>query len=115
VDVVILNTGTLPTVLRNDSPGEPHWLQVELRGTVSNRDGVGARVVVEAGGAAQVAEVHSGRSYQSHFGSRLQFGLGAATRVDRISVHWPGGETEVFAVPHVDRRVVLVQGQGLFE
>ena len=61
----------------------------------TNRDGVGARVRVVAGDLVQIDEVHSGRGYQSHFGSRLHFGLGKRDRVDRIEVRWIGGGTDV--------------------
>jgi hypothetical protein len=66
VDVVVLNSRREPTLLRNDSPPVGRWLQVQLRGVKSNRDGIGARVSVDAGDLKSVAEVHSGRSYQSH-------------------------------------------------
>ena len=75
IDAVIMNTNTLPTVLRNESRGGPYWLQLRLCGRTANRDGVGARVRVVAGELVQVAEVHSGRGYQSHYGTRLHFGL----------------------------------------
>ncbi len=110
MDVVVLNSRTEPTVLRNESPGAHRWLQIRLRGTRSNRDGVGARVKVVAGDLVQVDEVRSGRSYQSHFGLRLHFGLGPRDRVDRVEVRWTGGRTEVFGQIEVDRVVTLVEG-----
>ncbi len=112
IDVVLLNTNAPPTVLRNESPGDHHWLQIRLRGTTSNRDGVGARVRVVADDLAHVAEVHSGRGYQSHYGTRLHFGLGHRQHVDRIEVRWPGGPTEAFTAGPADRHVVLTEGQG---
>ena len=78
IDVVILNSRRPPTILRNESAAGNHWLQVRLRGVKTNRDGVGARVKVVAGDLVQIDEVHSGRGYQSHCGSRLHFGLGSA-------------------------------------
>jgi len=110
VDVVVQNIGRGPTILRNDSPGGNHWLQLRLRGTKSNRDGVGARVTVTAGESVQIAEVHSGRSYQSHYGSRLHFGLGTHNPVDRIEVHWLGGGVDVLENVTVDRQVLIVEG-----
>ena len=95
LDVVILNSRREPTVLRNDSSNQHHWLQIQLGGTRASRDGVGAVVSVEAGGQRQLAEVHSGRGFQGHFGSRLHFGLGTLERVDRIEIRWIGGETQV--------------------
>ena len=112
VDVVILNAGGLPTLLRNETASQGHWLQVTLRGTSSNRDGVGAQVRVVTPDLTLMDEVHSGRSYQSHFGSRLYFGLGPRTEITRIEVAWIGGEREVFPSTPVDRHLVLVEGQG---
>lgn len=110
IDVVILNARGAPTILRNDSNRTNHWLQIQLRGTTSNRDGIGARVTVVAGGRTQVDEVHSGRSYQSDFGRRLSFGLGRAERVDRITVDWPAGPIDVISNVAADRRMTIVQG-----
>jgi hypothetical protein len=95
VDVVMLNSREAPTLLENRSPTSHGWVEVELVGRTANRDGVGARVWVHAGNRVQVAEVLSGRGYQSHFGSRLHFGLGTLRRVDRIEVRWIGGGRDV--------------------
>lgn len=112
VDVVILNSRREPTLLRNESVAANHWLQVQLRGDRSNRDGVGARVTVVAGNRTLVDEVHSGRGYQSHYGTRLHFGLGTIARFDRIEVHWIGGGHEVFEGGAADRLMLLIQGAG---
>ncbi len=74
-----------------------------------NRDAVGSRVRVEAGELVQVAEVHSGRSYQSHFGTQLHFGLGPHERVDRMEIQWHGGRTEVYENLSVDRCLQVVE------
>jgi hypothetical protein len=95
IDLVVLNSRSKPTLIRNDSPSKGHWLQLELRGRRTNRDGVGAQVRVTAGGRTQLDEVHSGRGYQSHHGSRLHFGLGSCNRVERIEIRWLGGATQV--------------------
>ncbi len=84
VDAVILNSRRAPSILRNRSQTGHHWIQVLLRGIRSNRDAVGARVRVVTGDMTQTAEVHSGRGYQSHFGSQLHFGLGERNRIDRL-------------------------------
>lgn len=109
IDVVILNARTGPTILGNDTQNDHHWLQIRLRGVRSNRDGVGAQVRVTAGGRTQIAEVHSGRGYQSHFGTRLHFGLGAADRVQRVEVRWVGGARDVLEDLPVDRRIVITE------
>jgi len=118
VDVVVLNSRREPTILRNVSPNRGHWLQIQLRGTKTNREGVGAQVKVfatdPADGSGQVQmfldEVHSGRGYQSHYGTRLYFGLGGRTKADRVEVLWIGGGTDVFKDVGVDRCVRLSEG-----
>ncbi|MBW8041691.1 MAG: CRTAC1 family protein [Planctomycetes bacterium] len=112
IDVVILNSRREPTILRNDSPSKGHWIQVRLRGTKSNRDGVGARVKVVAGDLTLVDEVHSGRGYQSHYGTRLHFGLGNREKVDRIEVRWIGGGVDVFKDTAVDKLLTITEGTG---
>jgi hypothetical protein len=110
VDVVILNSRREPTILRNDSvQKESHWIQIRLRGTNTNRDGVGARVKVVAANSAQVDEVHSGRGYQSHYGMRLHFGLGQHNSIDRVEVRWIGGGQDIFENIAVDQLVTLTE------
>lgn len=115
VDVVVLNSDDIPTILRNDSETDHHWLQIQLRSPESNRFGVGARVRVISGTSTQVAPAVSGRGYQSHFGTRLHFGLGDHNTVDSVEVRWPSGHTESFAVPAIDQLVELVEGTGTVE
>jgi hypothetical protein len=111
IDVVILNSRTGPTILRNDTHNDHRWLQVRLRGVRSNRDGVGAHVRVTAGGRTQLAEVHSGRGYQSHFGTRLHFGLGTANRVERIEVRWIGGGVDLIENVKTNQKIVITEAR----
>ena len=112
IDVVVMNWQQTPIILRNDSRTRNHWIQVQLRGSKSNRDGVGARVRVTAGDLVQVDEVHSGRGYQSHYGTRLHFGLGHRNHVDRIEVWWVGGGSDVVENVAVDRRTIITESGG---
>ena len=94
VDLVVLASRERPMILRNmymESRPRHHWLQIQLVGVTSNRDAVGSRVTVSVGDMTLTDEVHSGRSYQSHSGSRLQFGLGPHNQVDQIEIRWNGG------------------------
>jgi hypothetical protein len=77
---------------RAEHPG--HFVTFRLEGTASNRDGVGARVVVTSAGHRQVAQRVGGGSYLSASDGRLQFGLGGATSVDSVEVLWPSGRRE---------------------
>ena len=113
VDVVILNSRSGPTILRNDTRNDNHWVQIRLKGTRANRDGIGAQVRVTAGDLTRLDEVHSGRGYQSHHGLRLHFGLGTCERVDRIEVRWIGGGVDVVEDLPADRLVTIVEGKGL--
>ncbi len=111
MDVVILNSREKATILRNDTSNENHWIQIRLTGVKTNRDGVGAHVKVVAGDLNLIDEVHSGRSYQSHFGMRLHFGLGKRERVDRIEVHWIGGGVDVLENVSVDQLLTVTEGE----
>ena len=109
IDCVILNCCGAANYLENQTRNDNHWLELELRGTRMNRNAIGARVRVIAGQLVQVAEVRSGRGYQSHYGSRLHFGLGAHDRIDRVEVHWMVTDAQVFEDVPIDRKVVLQQ------
>jgi hypothetical protein len=110
IDTVILNSREESTVLRNDSASGNHWIQVRLLGTIANRDGVGARVTVVAGDLVQIDEVRSGRGYQSHWGTRLHFGLRDHEHVDRIEVRWIGGGVDVIEDVDANRIVTIIEG-----
>ena len=109
IDAVVLNSRRRPTIIKNDSDNDHHWIQIRLRGTQTNRDAVGSRVEVVAGDLVQVDEVHGGRGYQSHYGSRLHFGLGRRERIDRIEVRWLGGEPQVLHDVAVDQLLSITQ------
>ncbi|MBW3596182.1 MAG: CRTAC1 family protein [Planctomycetes bacterium] len=111
MDAVVLNACQQPTVLRNDSPRTGNWLQVRCIGRGANRDGVGALVKVTAGGTTQSATIHSGRGYQSDYGRRLHFGLGAAEVADRVEITWPGGPTDFVETVPMNQVLNLTQGR----
>jgi hypothetical protein len=112
IDVVVLNSRSEPTVLRNDSTGKGHWVQLKLAGTKANKDAVGGTVKLTSGDLTLIDEVHSGRGYQSHYGTTLHFGIGKNTKVDRIEVRWIGGNTDVFENISADKRIILTEGAG---
>lgn len=68
-----------------------HWLMIDLEGTKSNRDGIGALVRVTAGGVTQMRLQDGGVHHRSQNHSRLHVGLGGNTTIDKITVHWPSG------------------------
>jgi len=112
ISAAVNNMSSQPMLLVNQSHNQNHWLGVIIRGTKSNRDGIGAKVTVTAPGHRFVEDVRSGSSYISNNDMRLHFGLGASDRFERIEVRWPNGESEVFAGGSCDRFVTLTEGQG---
>jgi len=114
IDVVINNLDGTPTLLRNVAPNKNHWMELHLIGGAKGpRDAVGARVLVKANGFVQRQDVTSGGSFASSSDQRLHFGLGAATAIDSIEVHWPGGPVEQIKLPGVDGIYTVVQGGGV--
>src|SRR5947209_19621967 len=79
----------------------------------SPRDATGAIAYVTTGKLRQREDVVSGGSYSSQNDCCLFFGLGAATKVERLEVKWPDGSTEAFDVPGVDRTLTLTEGKGV--
>jgi ASPIC and UnbV/FG-GAP-like repeat len=95
LDFVQTNARQPSLLYHNVTTGAGHWIELRLVGTRSNRDAIGARVVVTAGGETFLREVNGGNGYASQSSTRLHFGLGGATRVDRVEIRWPGGGVEV--------------------
>jgi enediyne biosynthesis protein E4 len=103
--------GARPSLLKNFG-AKQNWLSVSLVGTKANRDAIGARAYVFAGGRRLSGEVQSGASFLSQNDSRLHYGLGADAKYERIEVQWPGGARETFAGGPTNKFVVLKQGSG---
>ncbi len=99
--------------LRNRIGETRSWLAVELRGTRSNRDGVGARVTVEAAGERQLRQRTAGSSFASQQSQRLYFGLGEHARVDRLTVRWPSGQVDEFTDLEARRLARVTEGEGI--
>jgi hypothetical protein len=110
IDIVINNMNGTPSLLRNFAPTANHSLSVELVGNPPNRFAIGGRVSVETKAHRMIGEVRSGGSYLSQSDLRLHFGLGSATKVDRLEVRWPDGRVDVFKDIPADRRIVLRPG-----
>ncbi len=113
IDAVINVMDGHPVLLRDVSPDTNHWLELKLTGGArSPHDAVGATIYVTANGIKHREDVLSGGSYASTSDPRPHFGLGQATKVDDIEVHWPSGTVEHFSVPGIDRIVPITEGTG---
>ncbi len=114
LDIVLSNSRREPTILENVLNNGNHWINIKLKGTKSNRDGIGSRVEVKAAGKIQVNEVRAGSSYQSHYDLRLHFGLGKAERIESITVYWPSGQVDTLEAVPADRFILIEEGSGQF-
>ena len=112
IDVLVMNMGEPPSLLRNDLPTGTHWLSLQLRGTKSNRSAIGATVTVAAGALRQTSAVLSQSSFLSQSDRRLHFGLGKAAHFDGVTVRWPSGLVEEFPGGPANQFLRIVEGQG---
>ena len=118
VDAFLVNLGAKGTLVHNTSTNTGHWLAIKLVGGMrsgdparvtgspdakSNRDGIGARVEVFAGGRRWTQERVGGSGYLSQNDERLHFGLGSAATIDKILIHWPSGREQTLTRQAVDR------------
>jgi tetratricopeptide (TPR) repeat protein len=112
VDAFVTTNGGPGFLLRNDGGNRNRWLQVELRGTKSNRQGIGARVRLVAGGASQVRQVGAQASYLSQNSLVETFGLGAGARADTVEIVWPRGTRQVYVDVASNQRLQVVEGEA---
>ena len=116
IDVVLNNMDDTPTLLRNVVKNGNHWIAFKLvGGEKSPRDAIGAKVFVTVGGVRQRGDVFSGGSYASSSDQRLHFGLGSATKIDKVEIRWPSGAKSEIVPPAVDESYTVVEGKGIIE
>ena len=108
LDLFVHNLNDRPSLLRNDG-ARGHWLGVRLTGTRGNRDAVGARLLLTADGHTQRRDLLRGSSFLGSEDPRIHFGLGTATRVDCLVVHWPSGHRQTVHGPAVDAYLTVVE------
>jgi hypothetical protein len=111
MDLAINNSGEPAVLLHNESKTPYHWIRLQLQGTQSNRDAVGAVVTVHAGGRKLVRHRKGGGSYCSASDPRLLIGLGTAARVDKIEIRWPSGQKQELGPLEADRGYRIIEGQ----
>jgi enediyne biosynthesis protein E4 len=112
-DLLLLNAGEAPVLLRNDGGNKNHWLGVKLVGTKSNRDGTGAKVTVLIGGKRRTKQLLGGTSYCSASDLRLLFGLGDGQKIDALEVRWPSGVVTTIREVAIDHYLTVREDAGL--
>jgi hypothetical protein len=110
VEILVNNSHDPPSLLKN-SGEQGSWISLKLMGTKSNRDAIGTRVTVSAGGHQQLQEVRSGGGYISQSDFRLHFGLGKETRAETVEVKWPSGQRQVFHEVDADKFYLIEEGK----
>lgn len=111
-DIVLQQNQGPALLLRNDLEPRPRFLRVQLTGTKSNRDGIGAEVRVYTDVGAQRQMLRTGVSYLSQSDFTLLFGLGQAKRVTRVATVWPSGMTDVYRDVPMDATLEAVEGRS---
>jgi enediyne biosynthesis protein E4 len=95
IDVLVMNMNEPPSLLRNDYAGANNWLSIRLEGQQSNRSAIGATITVTTAARRQAHTVVSQSSYYSHDDLRQHFGLGSASKADRVELRWPSGVVQI--------------------
>jgi hypothetical protein len=103
LDVIVSNQRGPLLIYRNTVQPGRHWIELALEGSVSNRSAIGARVEVQWNGRTQAQEVQGGNGFSSQNDRRLHYGLGGATKIDRIVIRWPSGKKQSIENPAIDK------------
>jgi hypothetical protein len=112
-DLLLINVGEPPALLRNDGGNSNHWLGIRLVGTKSNRDGIGAKVTIQAGPLRRWKQLLGGTSYFTASDKRLLFGLGPNENVDTVQIKWPSGQTDSIRNIKGNQYIVVKEGAGI--
>ena len=110
LDLAVVNQAGRVQLFRNDTTTAGHWIQLELVGSASNRDGIGTLIVAETESATLRRQVTGGSSAHSQDTLRVHFGLGESTEISRLRVFWPSGQVDTFDELAVDRFYRLTEG-----
>ena len=115
-DLLVGSVGGGPLRLfLNKFPEGNHRVEVRLRGVESNHSAIGARAVAEANGKTIVRDLFAPNGFMGQGPARLNFGVGTADRIDKLTVRWPTGKQQVFEDLPVDCVIQIVEGAEEFE
>lgn len=112
-DLLLVQNKGAPALLRNDGGNRNNWLGLQLQGTSSNRDAIGARVTITADGSTIMREIAGGTSYCSAHDNRLLIGLGTSSKVASIEIRWPNGSVQRLASIPVNRYTTVKESAGV--
>jgi hypothetical protein len=115
LDMIVTTNHGRAVLLRNDGGNRNHWLSVHLVGKRSNRQGIGARLILEAGGKRYLRQYGVQGSYLSSSVPEAWFGLGQIKQIDSLVIAWPGGSNQVFRNLPIDRTLAITEGRSMWE
>jgi len=110
LDVLIINNGEPPLLMRNEGGNRNNWLGLQLVSTRSNPGAVGAIITWEAGGVKRTRLKTSGGSFLSSHDPREILGVGQATKIDRVEIKWPSGRVDKLTNLPLNKYVKVVEG-----
>jgi hypothetical protein len=111
LDLVVTALSAPAEIWINDSPSGNHWLEFALQGTKSNRDGIGAKIKVTAGGKTQYNHMTTASGYASSSAGPVHFGLGDAKAADEVEIRWPSGIVQTLKNVAADQVVAVKEAQ----
>ncbi|QJX00834.1 CRTAC1 family protein [Frigoriglobus tundricola] len=114
-DLYLSDSGGPAVLMHNGTETPNNWLRLDLRGTKSNRDAVGAKVTVHVGDRKLVRHKEGGGSYLSAHDPRLLVGLGPAPRVERVDIRWPSGSVQTVGPLEANRGYRVTEGTATVE
>jgi hypothetical protein len=112
LDLYQANADQMPYLYRGVTEGGGNWVQFKLTGTKSNRDAIGARITLKAGGLTQIHEIDGGNGYAGQSTKRAHLGVGKATKVDSVEIHWPSGLVESIDGVQINKINKITEGSG---
>jgi hypothetical protein len=113
LDVVMTSNGERARIFRNDGGDENAWVRLELIGSDSNRDGIGARLALKSGGVEQFRQHFPGKGYLSSVEFPITFGLGKADRVESLRIDWPSGTSTELGDLEPNRTYRIDEAEGI--
>lgn len=113
LDLVVIDRGDYPELLRNDGGNANSWLTVRLIGSKSNRDGNGASLRLTSEGFTQAKQSKGGMSYMSAHDPRIHFGLGRRKKIDALEIAWPSGQVDHLTSVPINQIITVQEGKGI--
>jgi hypothetical protein len=113
IGIAVNCRGEAPELLRNDGGNANHWLEIQLIGTKSNRDGIGSVLKLTSGGVVRLEQAKGGTSYMSASDPRIHFGLGTRSKIESLVITWPSGQVDRLTNLPIDQIIAVKEGSGV--